>query len=94
VCASAQDRGEEALVAELIVVEPVLADPPEVVLPAGAEWSFVEPLVARICAEYGALPDEVRAHAVLLLRGYDNARVRSFVPILVEKKLRETYRRR
>jgi hypothetical protein len=77
-------------VSELLVADTEVAPGSEAVVPVDV---VVESLVARICAEFGARPDEVRAHATRLLRGYANARVRSFVPILVEKKLRETYRR-
>jgi hypothetical protein len=80
-------------VAELVVVDTEVVSGSEAGVPVVVE-SFVEPLVARICAEFGARVDEVRAQAARLLRGYEHARVRSFVPILVEKKLRETYRRR
>jgi hypothetical protein len=59
-----------------------------------AEASFVEALATRISTQYGAVLEEVRAYALLLLRGYDDARVRSFVPLLVEKRLREAYRPR
>jgi hypothetical protein len=86
-------RGEEALVTELMVDTEVAPDHPKAVVPVAVD-AFVERIVARICTDYGASPDEVRAHAARLLRGYENARVRSFLPILVEKKLRDTYRRR
>jgi hypothetical protein len=87
------ERGEEVPVAELVVVDAEVLPDPQAVVPVAVD-GFVESIVARICADYGAPPDEVRAHAARLLRGYDTARVRSFVPILVEKKLREAYRRR
>jgi hypothetical protein len=59
-------------------------------LPLGT--SFVDLLVARIAAEYGADPVEVRGRAMVALAAFAGARVRSFVPILVEKRVRETYR--
>jgi hypothetical protein len=51
------------------------------------------PVVARVCAEFGAHRAEVTARAAVYLAGFREARVRAYVPLLVEKKLRETYRR-
>ncbi|MGY1592445.1 three-helix bundle dimerization domain-containing protein [Geodermatophilus sp. SYSU D00708] len=59
-------------------------------LPLGV--SFVDVLVARVAAEYGADPAEVRDRAVAALAAFAGARVQAFVPILVEKRVRETYR--
>jgi hypothetical protein len=78
-------------VTELAVIETEVAPGPEAVV--AVVEPFVEALVTRICAEYGARPEEVRALVARLLSGYETARIRAFVPILVEKKLRETYRR-
>ena len=61
-------------------------------LPFGT--SFVDLLVIRITREYGADPAEVRARAAVALAAFAGARVQAFVPILVEKRLRETYRGR
>jgi hypothetical protein len=61
-------------------------------LPPGA--SFVDLLVARIAAEYGADPGEVRERTAVALAAFAGARVQAFVPILVEKRVRETYRGR
>lgn len=55
--------------------------------------SFVEPLVQSICAEYGAVREDVQRMARELVHGFAGARVQAFVPILVEKRLRERYRR-
>ncbi len=55
--------------------------------------SFVDTLVARLHAEFGADPDEIRGRAVAALARFADARVQAFVPILVEKSLRDTYRR-
>jgi Protein of unknown function (DUF3562) len=52
----------------------------------------LETIVERVATEFGAAREEVRSRALELLSGYADARVRSFVPILVEKRLRETYR--
>ena len=61
-------------------------------LPLGT--SFVDLLVIRIAQQYGADPAEVRARAAVALAAFAGARVQAFVPILVEKRLRETYRGR
>ncbi|MGY1746943.1 three-helix bundle dimerization domain-containing protein [Blastococcus sp. SYSU D00695] len=53
---------------------------------------FVDALVARLHAEFGVDPDEVRRLAVAALGSFATARVQAFVPILVERRLRETYR--
>jgi hypothetical protein len=58
--------------------------------PAGPP--FVEALVARLHAEYGV--DRVRLSRLAdeLLAGFATARVQAFVPILVEKRLRQICR--
>ena len=61
-------------------------------LPLGT--SFVDLLVTRIANEFGADPVEVRARAAVALAAFNDARVQAFVPILVEKRVRETYRGR
>ena len=61
-------------------------------LPLGT--SFVDLLVTRIAREYGAVPAEVREQAAEVLAVFDGARVQAFVPILVEKRLRDTSRDR
>jgi hypothetical protein len=58
------------------------------------EDPLVESLVERLHAQYGTAPDEIRSKAGELLRALDGARVRAFVPILVEKALREHCRGR
>jgi hypothetical protein len=60
-------------------------------LPLGT--SFVDLLVTRIAREFGADPAEVREQAAAALAAFDGARVQAFVPILVEKRLRDTFRR-
>ena len=59
-------------------------------LPLGT--SFVDLLVTRIAREFGADPAEVREQAAVALAVCDGARVQAFVPILVEKRLRGTFR--
>jgi Protein of unknown function (DUF3562) len=61
-------------------------------VPLPREASFVDLLVARIAHEYGADPAEVRETAAVALAAFAGARVQAFVPILVEKRVRETYR--
>jgi hypothetical protein len=55
---------------------------------------FLGSLVARLHAEFGADPAEIRQLAGEVLTTFATARVQSFVPILVEKNLRATYRAR
>jgi hypothetical protein len=54
--------------------------------------SFVEPLVALLHAEYGVDPQAIRSRATEVLATFAGARIQAFVPILVEKRLREIYR--
>jgi hypothetical protein len=54
--------------------------------------SFVDSLVGRLHAEYGADRHELRRLAMEVLGTFATARVQAFIPILVEKRLRETYR--
>src|SRR3954447_5587122 len=61
--------------------------------PATGAPPFLAPLVLRLCAAYGGVPDEVRRSALELLANYAGARVQRFVPILVEKELRARGRR-
>ena len=54
--------------------------------------SFVDSLVERLHAEYGVDRELVRARATEVLATFATARVQAFVPILVEKAVRQTYR--
>jgi hypothetical protein len=54
--------------------------------------SFLAPLVERLHAEYGADRQTIRALAMEALAGFAGARVQAFVPILVEKRLRQACR--
>jgi hypothetical protein len=60
---------------------------------ASQDASFVEGLVARVHAEFGVDPDEIRRLALEVLGSFASARVHAFVPVLVEKRLRQTFRR-
>jgi hypothetical protein len=60
--------------------------------PVPAGESFLDPLVARLSAQYGLDPRAVRSLAVQVLASFVGARVRAFVPVLVEKRLRDTCR--
>ena len=77
-----------------VTTPPVLAEddaPPEG--PAAETASFVDPLVDRLHAEYGVDPRVIRSVTLQVLSTFAGARVQTFVPILVEKRLRELYRR-
>jgi len=63
---------------------------PEDPLPEGA--SFLDRLVVRLSAEYGVDPRAIRRQCAEGLAFFAGARVQAFVPILVEKRLRETLR--
>jgi hypothetical protein len=62
--------------------------------PVAGSGSFLDPLVARLSAQYGVDPRAVRSGAVEVLASFAGARVQTFVPLLVEKRLRETFRGR
>ena len=66
-------------------------NPPEDI--AAQTASFVDPLVDRLHAEYGVDPRVIRSLTLQVLSTFAGARVQAFVPILVEKRLREIYRR-
>jgi hypothetical protein len=53
---------------------------------------IVEGLVARLHAEYGVPRDELREKVNVALSAFTSAPLRTFVPILVEKRLRNVYR--
>src|SRR3954452_7973652 len=55
---------------------------------------FLERLVSRLHEEYGADREDLRTEAVAALALFASARVQAFVPILVEKRLREACRGR
>jgi hypothetical protein len=60
--------------------------------PVPGVGSFVDSLVALLHTEYGVDPQAIRSRATEVLATFAGARVQSFVPILVEKRLRELYR--
>ena len=64
----------------------------EATFPGGG--SFLDAVVARLSAQYGADPRALRSRAVDVLAAFAGARVQAFVPILVEKRLREMLRGR
>jgi pyrroline-5-carboxylate reductase len=59
---------------------------------SGPGAPFLDALVARLHAEYGVDRDQVRRLAAEVLAGFATARVQTFVPILVEKRLRQICR--
>jgi hypothetical protein len=61
--------------------------------PAGEGRPFLDRLVAQLSAQYGVDPLAVRNRAVEVLASFSGARVQAFVPVLVEKRVRETFRR-
>ena len=54
--------------------------------------SFLDRLVVQLSAEYGVDPQAVRRRGAEVLASFAGARVQAFVPILVEKRLRQTLR--
>jgi hypothetical protein len=56
--------------------------------------AFVDGLVTRLHEEYGSDREDLRAQALAALAVFAHARVRAFVPILVEKRVREACRSR
>jgi hypothetical protein len=54
--------------------------------------SFLERLVVRLSAEYGVEPQAIRRQGAEGIASFAGARVQAFVPILVEKRLREALR--
>ena len=60
---------------------------------ATAGEPFLDPLVARLSAQHGLDPRTVRSCALQVLASFDGARVQAFVPVLVEKQLRDICRR-
>ena len=51
--------------------------------------SFLDPLVDRLSAQYGLDRRVVRSLALEALASFAGARVRAFVPVLVEKRVRD-----
>jgi hypothetical protein len=54
--------------------------------------SVVDAVVTRLHAEFGVDRDQLRAQADAAFASFASARVRAFVPILVEKRVRNAYR--
>jgi hypothetical protein len=63
---------------------------PEHPVPEGG--SFLDSLVVRLSAEHGVDPQVIRRQGAEVLASFAGARVQAFVPLLVEKRLRETLR--
>ena len=59
---------------------------------APARTLVVDSLVARLAREFPIDPRVLRDQVVALLATFAAAPVQTFVPILVEKRLREAYR--
>jgi hypothetical protein len=60
--------------------------------PVRRDDSFVDSLVERLHAEYGTARAEIRDRATEVLARFAGAPVQAFVPILVEKALRQDCR--
>jgi hypothetical protein len=60
--------------------------------PVPGSRSFVDPLVDRLHSEYGGDRQAIRRLALEALAFFAGARVQAFVPILVEKRLRQACR--
>ena len=67
---------------------------PALARPVREGGSFLGPLVVRLSTEYGVDPEAIRRLGAEVLASFAGARVQAFVPILVEKQLRETLRGR
>jgi hypothetical protein len=52
----------------------------------------VESLVVRVSGEFDVEPELVRRHALLVLEQYADSRVQSFIPLLVERRVRDWLR--
>ena len=76
----------------MFVTATVLEDDGAPERPVPGVGSFLDSLVALLQAEYGGDPQAIRSRATEVLASFACARVQSFVPILVEKRLREIYR--
>ena len=60
--------------------------------PAPDGGSFLGPLVVRLSMEYDVDPETVRSLGAEALASFAGARVQAFVPILVEKRVRQSLR--
>jgi len=79
------------IVAEALAGDDEAAEPPG----TGADQQLlVDVLVARLHTEFGVDRDELRYQVEAALAAFASARVKVFVPILVEKRMREAYRGR
>jgi hypothetical protein len=52
----------------------------------------LEALVQRMCAEYDVPPDRIRDEVTSIYAEFADARVQTFVPVLVERRLRDRLR--
>jgi hypothetical protein len=57
-----------------------------------ADAAVVEELIRRMSALYHVEPDDLRRRAVQILGEFREIRIRAFLPVLVEKRLREQLR--
>ena len=58
------------------------------------ESAALEALVQRMCQEFDVVSaDEIRVHVIAFYADFADAPVQTFVPVLVEKRLRHLLRR-
>jgi len=57
--------------------------------PVTVDTPMIELLVSRLCSRYDVEPAEIRGHVADILGQFADARLHAFIPILVEKQLRE-----
>jgi hypothetical protein len=59
---------------------------------AVARSDVVESLVTRMSSEYDVAPEVVRERAVAIFERFADSRVQSFIPLLVERHVRDWLR--
>ena len=59
---------------------------------AAATTPALEALVQRMCLEYDVAPEEIRRDVISIYAEFADARVQTFVPVLVERQLRDRLR--
>lgn len=60
--------------------------------PAVVTTPALESLVQRMCLEFDVPPHQIRSHVVAIYAEFADARVQTFVPVLVERRLRDLLR--
>ena len=52
----------------------------------------LESLVQRMCGQFDVAPDRIRDEVISIYAEFADARVQTFVPVLVERRLRDRLR--